>query len=78
MPCPHDINIPLNFQIMNYHRVYGITDYAKGQYKDIGNVDWYKGKKAEECIECGICEEKCPQKIEIRKQLKETASVLGR
>ncbi len=77
MPCPQDVNIPLNFQIMNYHRVYGITDYARGEYKDIGNVSWYKGKKAEECIECGLCETKCPQKIEIRKQLKETAAVLS-
>lgn len=76
MPCPHGVNIPLNFQLMNYHRVYGLTDYAKSQYKDIGNVDWYKGKKAEECIECGICEEKCPQKIEIRKQLKEAIGTL--
>lgn len=76
MPCPHEVNIPLNFQLMNYHRVYGLTDYARSQYKDIGNVDWYKGKKAEECIECGICEEKCPQKIEIRKQLKEVTGTL--
>lgn len=76
MPCPHEVNIPLNFQLMNYHRVYGLTDYARSQYNDIGNVDWYKGKKAEECIECGICEEKCPQKIEIRKQLKEVTGTL--
>lgn len=77
MPCPHEVNIPLNFQLMNYHRVYGITDYAKDQYSQIGMFDWLKGKKAEECIECGICEDKCPQKLEIRKQLKETSSVLG-
>ena len=77
MPCPHDVNIPLNFRIMNYHRVYNLTDYARQEYGDIGTNDWSKGKKAEECIECGLCEEKCPQKIEIRKQLKETAKALG-
>jgi predicted aldo/keto reductase-like oxidoreductase len=77
MPCPHDVNIPLNFQLMNYHRVYGITDYARDQYGQIGKFEWVKGKKAEECIECGICEDKCPQKLDIRKQLKETASILG-
>jgi len=43
----------------------------------IGISDWMKGKKAEECIECGVCETKCPQKIQIRKQLKETAMALG-
>lgn len=77
MPCPHEVNIPLNFQIMNYHRVYGITEYARGQYAQIGVNPWMKGKKAGECIECGLCEEKCPQKIEIRRQLKETAEALG-
>ena len=77
MPCPHDVNIPLNFQLMNYHRVYGLTDYARDQYKQIGSVDWMKGKNAAACVECGLCEDKCPQKIAIRKQLRETAAVLG-
>lgn len=77
MPCPEDINIPLNFQIMNYHKVYGITDYARDEYKKIGVSEWMKGKKAEACIECGLCEEKCPQKLQIREQLKETAKALG-
>lgn len=77
MPCPNDVNIPLNFRIMNYHRVYNLTDYARQEYSNIGTNEWSKGKKADECIECGLCEEKCPQKIEIRKQLKETAKALG-
>lgn len=77
MPCPHDVNIPLNFKLMNYHKVYKITEYAKAEYKQIGKVDWMKGKDASACVDCGICEDKCPQKLEIRKQLKETALVLG-
>lgn len=77
MPCPAGVNIPLNFQVMNNYRVYDIHDYARNQYAQIGEIEWMKGKKASECIECGVCEEKCPQKIEIRKQLKETAKVLG-
>jgi predicted aldo/keto reductase-like oxidoreductase len=76
LPCPNDVNIPLNFKLMNYHRVYGLTDYAKAEYKKIGSNDQMKGKKADECIECGLCESKCPQKIQIRKQLKETANAL--
>ena len=77
MPCPQDINIPLNFQLMNYHKVYGLTEHAKNSYQQIGKVDWMKGKQASECIDCGICEEKCPQKLSIREQLKETAKTLG-
>jgi uncharacterized protein len=78
MPCPQEVNIPLNFQLMNYHKVYKITDYAKDEYSKIGNTQGHKGKKAEECIECGLCEEKCPQKLEIRRQLSETAAALGK
>jgi uncharacterized protein len=78
MPCPQEVNIPLNFQCMNYHRVYSLTQYAKDEYAQIGSNDWMKGKKASECIECGLCEEKCPQKIEIRKQLRETAAALSK
>ncbi|NMB45690.1 MAG: 4Fe-4S dicluster domain-containing protein [Firmicutes bacterium] len=77
MPCPNEVNIPLNFRLMNYHRVYGLTEYAQGEYQKIGTTEQLKGKKAEECIECGLCEDKCPQHIEIRKQLKETAAALG-
>jgi uncharacterized protein len=76
MPCPNEVNIPLNFQMMNYHRVYGLTDYAKSEYNKIGKVDWLKGKKADQCIQCGICEEKCPQKIQIRKQLADVTKAL--
>jgi len=77
MPCPSNVNIPLNFSVMNYHKVYGLTDLAKAQYKEIGTVAHMPGEKADKCIECGLCEEKCPQKIKIRQQLKETAKVLG-
>lgn len=77
MPCPQEVNIPLNFRLMNYHRVYGLTEYARAQYQKIGTTENLKGKKAEDCIECGICETKCPQNLEIRKQLKETAAALG-
>lgn len=77
MPCPAGVNIPLNFQIMNYHRVYQLTDYAREQYSQIGTVDHMKGKNASACVDCGLCEEKCPQKLEIRRQLKETAQTLG-
>lgn len=77
MPCPHGVNIPLNFKLMNYHRVYNLTDYVKAEYKQIGKVDWMKGENAGACIECGLCEPKCPQKLEIIKQLKETHFTLN-
>jgi predicted aldo/keto reductase-like oxidoreductase len=77
MPCLQEVNIPLNFQLMNYHRVYGLTEYARQEYQKIGTNPWMKGKRADACIECGECEEKCPQKLQIREQLQETAAALG-
>ncbi len=74
--CPQEINIPQIFAAMNNYRIYNTREFAKLQYNDIGNP-WTKGKKADACIECGACEEHCPQKIEIRKQLKECLAVFG-
>jgi predicted aldo/keto reductase-like oxidoreductase len=75
LPCPQGIDIPYLFQLMNYHRVYGLTDYARESYAKIGRQD--KGKKADACIRCSTCEKKCPQKIEITRQMKEVAEALG-
>ena len=77
-PCPHEVNIPLNFRLMNLHRVYDVTEYARAEYAKIGTLPWLSGKRAAECIECGECEEKCPQQIPIRTQLQESARILGR
>lgn len=77
MPCPTGVNIPLNFQIMNYHRVYGLTEYAKSQYARIGVDQNMPGGKAEDCTECGTCMPLCPQSLDIIKQLRETAEALG-
>ena len=76
MPCPSGINIPHVFQLMNYHKIYGITDYAKKEYGNIGEHG-DEGKKSDACIECGVCETKCPQKIKIREQLKESHKALS-
>ncbi len=76
-PCPHEVNIPKIFEFMNYHRVYQLTDYAREHYAKIGKAGWLKGKNASACVECGECEPKCPQNIEIIKQLKESHAALG-
>ncbi len=75
MPCPKDIKIPWVFQLMNYHKVYGLTEYAKNQFAMLGK-NTNAGKHPLECTECGLCEMKCPQKINIRKQLKQTIEAL--
>ena len=63
--CPVNINIPGMFSLFN----------AKLQLKEnSGKADYEKltaeSSKASECIECGKCEEACPQHLEIRELLK--------
>ena len=76
MPCPGGIDIPRRFEAMNYERVYGLSDHARRIYSrtrareersDGGGV----------CTDCGACEEKCPQGIQVRDQLRETAEALA-
>jgi predicted aldo/keto reductase-like oxidoreductase len=81
MPCPNDVDIPRNFQLMNYHRVFGLTDYARREYRRLEKRRKRDGTVIEAwaaaCVECGECEPKCPQNIPIREQLKETHAALG-
>ena len=85
MPCPQGINIPHVFSLMNYHKVYGLTDYARSQYHMLGTpLDSRRNSQARDrgldvsqCISCGQCEAKCPQHLEIIRQLSETHEVLS-
>jgi len=77
MPCEAaEVAIPGIFAAYNLGRVYGLWDIARANYARIGVEAWCPGAKADACTECGICEEKCPQNIPIRKQLKEAHEAL--
>lgn len=74
MPCPKNVDIPGTFSAYNKR----FTD------------GWFTGMKeyvmctllrkdatsASNCVECGKCEGHCPQKIEIRKELKNAQKTL--
>ena len=77
MPCPNEVNIPLIFGTYNLGRVYGLWETSRHGYAQIGVTPWLKGKKADGCVECGDCEEKCPQKLDIRQQLAEAHVALS-
>jgi uncharacterized protein len=72
-PCPKDIKIPHIFNLFTYHNVYGLKDHATNEFKNYLNKD---GKTIKDCIDCGLCEKKCPQNLEIRNQLKRVEEVL--
>ena len=77
-PCPQSIDIPYLFEIMNRYKVYGLKDHAKSAYFEMMNGwSWIKSADASKCIACGVCEEKCPQKLPIINQLAETHATLA-
>jgi predicted aldo/keto reductase-like oxidoreductase len=76
MPCPHHVDIPGNFEAMNYYRVWDLQEYAKALYRQKGRNR--SRRWAEACVECGQCESKCPQNIPIMSRLKEVARTLGK
>ena len=77
MPCPGGLNIPEIFKMMNYHRVYQLTEFAKKSYAEIGIFPWTQYENASACSGCGACEGKCPQSLPIREQLRETHKTLA-
>lgn len=71
-PCTVGINIPSNFLFDNYLNHYeGLGEWAKGRYEGMD-------KHAGDCIECGVCETRCPYNLPIRDMLKKVAKDFGR
>lgn len=68
--CPMNIAIPDYFELYNNSKAFCKAKEAQtNRYVQINKT---KGK-ASDCIECGQCESKCPQHIEIRNFLKDVA-----
>ena len=73
VPCPEEVNIPGIFRLWNLMRGYGSEGYSKLEYQKIREQrHWadFLGQSAEACVECGTCEEKCPEGLEIAEDLK--------
>jgi len=64
LPCPEGVNIPRNFALCNDHHMLH-DPAAKNRYFGLLS----DAERASNCVECGICEEQCPQHIPIRAEL---------
>lgn len=69
-PCPQGIDIPTQFLLEGYYTRYNLPEWAKERYAALD-------KKADNCVECGQCEKKCPYNLPIRKMLKKVVKTLG-
>jgi len=68
--CPKNIKPLTYFRTYNRWKVWGLEESAKDFYRQLGKTDM-AGTNADECLECGLCASKCPQKIDIPNKLKE-------
>ena len=66
MPCPSGVSIPRIFSIYNAFKMYGDEDGAARSYYEYTKPE----NRADQCVECGQCEQACPQQIEIIDWLK--------
>jgi predicted aldo/keto reductase-like oxidoreductase len=70
-PCTVGINIPSVFLLEGYFSRYDLKDWAQVRYSALG-------KFASDCIECGVCETRCPYNLPIREMLKKASGVFGK
>jgi hypothetical protein len=77
MPCSANVSIPECFEMYNQGCMFDAPDVAKYNYSFLGGMLGSPGF-ASQCLECGECEEKCPQGISIPEQLKKVAAYFGR
>jgi predicted aldo/keto reductase-like oxidoreductase len=66
MPCPHGVNIPMNFSLYNDMFMFKDPELNVMLY----NYMLPPEQRASACTECGECEEICPQHIAIIHDLK--------
>lgn len=68
-PCTVGIPISAVLLFEGYLTRYGLGDWAKQRYETLA-------VKPEACVDCGICESRCPYQLPIRDMLKKAADLL--
>jgi len=70
LPCTVGIDIPAVFRLEGYYDRYGLKEWARAEYAKLP-------VKVDECVEDGVCEERCPYHLPIMERLKEAAAKLA-
>lgn len=70
-PCTAGINISAVFLFEGYYSRYDLKEWASDRYSNLA-------KTASDCIECGVCESRCPYNLPIREMLKKVAETMGK
>ena len=78
-PCPHGVSIPECFELYNQAHMYDAKESVQQMYtRFLGGFFDGVPTYASCCQDCGECEEKCPQGLPIRENLRKVSGFFGR
>ena len=69
-PCSVGIQIPNVFLFQGYLNRYGLAEWGRSRYATLP-------VKASACVQCGVCETRCPYNLPIREMMKKAARDFG-
>lgn len=72
LPCPSNVSIPDIFELYNNIFVFDSLQSSKESYKKLKELN----KDVSQCVECGACENICPQHLKVIKLLKDAQKAL--
>ena len=70
-PCPQEIDIPAVMGAVGQQRIWGLAQSARDRYARLTSP------RADACSQCGACEEKCTQHLQIMAAMGYAAEHLG-
>lgn len=71
IPCPAEVEIPTIFELYNQYKLENDRKAFDEQYQKLP-----EDARAQACVKCGRCVKKCPQKIDIPKELAAIAAAV--
>lgn len=71
MPCPFGVDIPACFKIYNNKHIFNKNT---NEYFQLSGLAGGNGSYAGKCRSCGVCINKCPQQINIPRELRKVRS----
>ena len=70
-PCSAGIPISAVFLMEGYYSRYNLKEWAVARYEALAHT-------AADCIDCGVCETRCPYNLPIRQMLQKAKAVFGK
>jgi len=70
--CPQELGLPQLMEIWQLAKAFHLEDWAREQLRSLAEK-----ARPDRCTDCGLCETKCPNGINIQERLKELARMAG-